>query len=222
MSEFADLNCDGLDPSFAVAVQTWLAQRNRRTLPPGERPAAVLLPLMFTRGEWEVLLTRRSPNLRAHRGEICFPGGRCEPTDGDLAFTALREAREELGVPGEQLTLWGPLDDCLTLAGVRITPFLGFIASRAVFKPDPVEVDAVFAEPVRNFLPECVTREELRSDARGQTRQVFFYERPPHLIWGATARILHGWLTALASEGPDAQRVLQILMGGRAGSLDAL
>src|SRR6516225_4507033 len=55
------------------------------------RPAAVLIPLFEEDGEVRVFLTRRSSNLRAHTGEVAFPGGRIDAGEVPLA-AALREA----------------------------------------------------------------------------------------------------------------------------------
>lgn len=60
--------------------------------------AAVLLPI--TRSEApELVLTLRAKGLSTHGGEVAFPGGRRDPEDPDLVFTALREAEEEIGLP---------------------------------------------------------------------------------------------------------------------------
>jgi 8-oxo-dGTP pyrophosphatase MutT (NUDIX family) len=67
-------------------------------VPGGQRVAAVLAPLYLRDGRPHLLFTRRAATLNAHRGEIAFPGGSHEPTDGALASTALREAEEEIGL----------------------------------------------------------------------------------------------------------------------------
>lgn len=67
---------------------------NRQAVP----EAAVLLPI--TRSEApELVLTLRAKGLSTHGGEVAFPGGRRDPEDPDLVFTALREAEEEIGLP---------------------------------------------------------------------------------------------------------------------------
>src|SRR5699024_9731470 len=53
-----------------------------------ERASAVLAGLYEHDGELWVVLTRRSRNLRAHSGEVSFPGGRQDPGE-DLFMTAL-------------------------------------------------------------------------------------------------------------------------------------
>src|SRR5690242_16816243 len=60
-------------------------------------PAAVLVALFEDADEAHVVLTRRSSNLRAHTGEVSFPGGRLDPGEEPVS-AALREATEEVGL----------------------------------------------------------------------------------------------------------------------------
>ena len=53
-------------------------------------PAAVLVPLVL-HPEPTVLLTLRSADLKAHAGQVSFPGGRLEEGESPVA-AALREA----------------------------------------------------------------------------------------------------------------------------------
>ena len=60
-------------------------------------PAAVLVGLIERDHGLNVLLTRRSDNMRSHTGQVAFPGGRQDPGEGPIQ-TALREAHEEVGL----------------------------------------------------------------------------------------------------------------------------
>ena len=81
----------------------------------GRIDAAVLVPLYWTpsgdagAGGLGVVLTKRRDDLRRHAGEISFPGGRQDIDEDDLRETALREAREEIGLPSEAVDLIGAL-----------------------------------------------------------------------------------------------------------------
>ena len=40
-----------------------------------------------------------------------FPGGKMDDTDPDIQFTALREAKEEMGINPDSIDVWGALSD---------------------------------------------------------------------------------------------------------------
>ncbi len=86
--------------------------------------AAVLVPI--TRSEQpEVILTLRASGLSTHGGEVAFPGGRRDPGDPDLIFTALREAEEEIGLPPGLVEVIGPLSPLISKHGIKVTPYVG-------------------------------------------------------------------------------------------------
>jgi 8-oxo-dGTP pyrophosphatase MutT (NUDIX family) len=42
----------------------------------------------------------------SHAREVCFPGGKCDSHEETNAEAALRETREELGIPPDRITIW--------------------------------------------------------------------------------------------------------------------
>ncbi len=88
--------------------------------------AAVLVPITRS-DEPELILTLRASGLSTHGGEVAFPGGRRDPEDPDLIFTALREAEEEIGLPPGLVEVIGPLSPLISLHGIRVTPYVGVI-----------------------------------------------------------------------------------------------
>ncbi|XP_021120152.1 nucleoside diphosphate-linked moiety X motif 8 isoform X1 [Heterocephalus glaber] len=70
--------------------------------------AAVLVPLCLVRGVPALLFTLRSSRLAGrHKGDVSFPGGKCDPADQDVVHTALRETQEELGLAVPKDHVWG-------------------------------------------------------------------------------------------------------------------
>ncbi len=127
------------------AVKAALQAHVREDLPalPGQSNhlrAGVLVPLAWD-PEPICWLTLRVSSLRNHAGEICFPGGRPEPEDGDLEATACREAKEELGV--SILDMMGRLSSMpLYTSDFRLESFVARV-DPAVQIPDPAEVERV-------------------------------------------------------------------------------
>jgi len=101
--------------------------------------AAVLLPI--TRSEApELVLTLRAKGLSTHGGEVAFPGGRRDPEDPDLVFTALREAEEEIGLPPGLVEVIGPLSPLISLHGLKVTPFVGLIPDFVEYRANDAEI----------------------------------------------------------------------------------
>ncbi|MEO1202296.1 MAG: CoA pyrophosphatase, partial [Pseudomonadota bacterium] len=82
----------------------------RAALTASLKPAGVLIPVVddAARG-LNVLLTKRSAELKHHAGQIAFPGGRMEDDDADILATALRETEEEVGIAPSAVDILGVL-----------------------------------------------------------------------------------------------------------------
>lgn len=179
-------------------VRAVLANRSRHTLSdPSLTCAAVLIPLLFREGEWCVLVTQRTQHVEHHKGQISFPGGACDPEDASLEATALREVYEEIGLSPEAVEILGALDDLQTITDFAVTPFVGVIRQPSAYCLNPAEVEAVIEVPLA-FLRD---RDNLRVEQleyKGDLHEVLFWDYGPHVIWGATARILKGFVDLLA------------------------
>ncbi|MCB9639101.1 MAG: CoA pyrophosphatase [Myxococcales bacterium] len=162
------------------------------------RPAAVLLPLLQEHGEWSVLFTRRTHLVSSHKGEISFPGGRIDPEDPHPEAAALRETYEEIGTPPEQIEIFGRLPDSFSIAGYRITPYVGHLRPLEPFQPNPHEIDEIFTVPLQKLLEPGILRLKNRVRAGLHEHDVYLFRwRETHTIWGATARILKTFLEQL-------------------------
>src|SRR6202789_380873 len=130
-----------------------LGARAVRRIAPGTRTAAaVLVPLFERDGEVRVWLVRRPETMRSHGGQVAFPGGKSDPTDGSLRATALREAEEELGIHPGSVDVLGPLDDYPTITGFTVTPWVGWLSEDVPVTPSAAEVARAFAPPLREFF----------------------------------------------------------------------
>ncbi|NBU27369.1 MAG: CoA pyrophosphatase, partial [Caulobacteraceae bacterium] len=75
-------------------------------------------------------------------------GGRCDPEDGTIVDTALREAREEVGLDPGRVDVLGLLPQYRTRTGFLVTPVVGWIEPPFTLAPDPGEVADVFEMPL--------------------------------------------------------------------------
>jgi 8-oxo-dGTP pyrophosphatase MutT (NUDIX family) len=177
--------------------------------------SAVLVALFEEDGESHVVLTRRSFDLRYHRGEVALPGGRSDAGEAPIT-TALREAREEVGIAEEAVTPVGWLSPIVTFASTSaIWPVVGLLRARPTLVVDPTEVDRAFAVALCDLVSDGAYLEERwrRVPARPGTDAdgyfpMYFYAVPGDVIWGATARVLTELLCLVTGVAwPDAQRV---------------
>ena len=166
---------------------------------PARRRAAVLVPIL-SGPEPAILLTKRTPHLSSHAGQVAFPGGRIDPTDRSAEAAALREAEEEIGLDPALVSLLGRLPDQDTGTGFRITPIVGLLPPDPPLSPAPAEVEALLHLPFSVLLDPAAPQRR-QSMLRGRLREYWVWPHPEHDIWGATATILVR--LALVLRGPD-------------------
>ncbi|MGH2723434.1 MAG: NUDIX hydrolase [Actinomycetota bacterium] len=165
----------------------------------GGVPAAVLVPVIDL-PDPVLVLTKRTETVRDHKGEISFPGGVRHPEDPSLVATALRETEEELAIPAGAVEVLGMLPSTHTVvSGYVIVPYVGLLQRRPPMRPSAIEVAEVLELEVARFAD--VERAEGGNDPAGEFQTWFAYQLDGHLVWGATGRILHTFLDALAAGG---------------------
>ncbi len=197
-------------PRPGRAAQLRLSPRPRPgdvfPLPPEIRPkeAGVLILLYPHREHLHFFLTRRTDTVETHKGQISLPGGAQEPGE-TLAQTALREAREELGIAEASIELLG---DALTplyipVSGFRATPFVGFTSARPHVAFSEREVCEIIETPLDVIVGEKNIVEE-EWEIRGRKAVVPFFCVNSYPVWGATAMMLSEFgamLTQIQKQG---------------------
>ena len=152
-------------------------------------PASVLVPIVVRQPDLTVLLTQRTEHLRDHAGQVSFPGGRREADDESAVMTALREAKEEVGLEQDQIEVLGCLGELRTSTGFVVTPVVGLVMPPLNLKLDDFEVDDVF-EPPLEFLLDPVNFRRERVEYQGFVREYWAVPWQDRYIWGATAGML--------------------------------
>lgn len=166
--------------------------------PPEIRPAAVLIAVT-DRPRPGVLLTHRPEGMRAHPGQVAFPGGKLDPGE-DAVEAALREAHEELAVEPSQVRIIGATDRFITGTGYDVTPVLALIPPDLPIVPNPVEVADWFEAPL-DFLLDPANHQHKEREWFGKVRPYIEIEWQGHRIWGITAAILANLARRLAWQG---------------------
>jgi hypothetical protein len=96
------------------------------------------------------------------------------------------------------VTVLGRLDDLATFStNFTISPFVGLIPYPYPFRPNPLEVASIFAVPLTILADPGVFRSYIRTREDQATLVDYEFDVGGHVIWGATARILHHFLQVI-------------------------
>lgn len=161
-------------------------------------PAAVLIA-MTERDDPGMLLLHRPSTMRAHPGQIAFPGGKRDEGEGPVE-AALREAHEELGIEPDSVRVIGTSDMYRTGSGYEITPVLGIVPESLEIMPNPTEVAQWFEAPV-GFVLDPANQQQKTIEWEGRMHSFIEIDWQGHQIWGVTGAILHNLARRLAWHG---------------------
>ena len=167
-----------------------------------QKRASVIIPLLEVECEVFVMLTQRSKRLRSHAGQVSFPGGKQDQRDANSLETAIRETREEIGLPKEKIEIIGTLDQILSLHHYLVTPFVAIIPGDFVPIPNEDEIDAVFKVPLSFFMKnDQHWTEEFETPFAKVI--VHHFEFEGFDIWGLTAKLILRLLEIGLDHKPD-------------------
>jgi len=152
----------------------------------------------------DVLLMRRREHPEDRwSGQISLPGGHKDPGDADLLATALREAREEVGVDlARSARLVGRLPRVQARARGRIvpmgiTPFV-FEVTRAVAPHPGIEAREVFWFPLARAGTGELDQEYRFTRDDGLVHTLPSWRHEERIVWGLTHRMLAELLRLLS------------------------
>ena len=156
------------------------------------RKSSVLVWLYPKEDEIFTRLILRTQYKGVHSGQVAFPGGTWEETDGDLWNTAVREAGEEVGLPKEKIKKVGALSPVyIPPSNFWVQPFL---AVSETFMPsviDTAEVQKTIDMNIQLLLDPAVKEEKvIFHNSSKSDQKTPYYNIQGHTVWGATAMIL--------------------------------
>lgn len=161
--------------------------------------AASVLIAMTEREKPGFLMLHRPSNMRAHPGQVAFPGGKRDPGE-DAIETALREAHEELGIRESDVQVIGTSDIYRSGTGYEITPVLGIVPPDIPIHPNPTEVARWFEAPV-DFVLDPANQHRKTIEHEGTSHAYVDIQWRDHRIWGVTGAIIHNLTQRLAWHG---------------------
>lgn len=183
-------NLPGREAQVRMAPEPVNEGRMREMDPPDDVHHSSVLVLLFPNEDKkpELILTLRTDDID-HGGQISFPGGRAEEGESK-AETALREAREEIGIPSSEVQIIGQLSDLyVSHSNNLVTPVVGTLKEGPTFEINPREVEEVFAIELDSLLKKKnLTVEDWNLHTYKYRVPYWDVHRVP--LWGATAMML--------------------------------
>lgn len=154
---------------------------------PKVKHSAVLVPIVCANSPY-IILTLRPEYLKHHPHQVCFPGGKLDPSDINLRQTALRETQEEIGIQPDKIKIVSQLSSYTTLSQFSIKPYVGLIEVPCNLSLNQAEVKQLIELPLTQLMDmkiDCIEIEQHNS-----VHSIYHFSYQGLLIWGATAAIL--------------------------------
>jgi 8-oxo-dGTP pyrophosphatase MutT (NUDIX family) len=154
--------------------------------------AAVLIPVYRSGdGELRIVMVLRTPG-GVHGGQVAFPGGKRDHSDLSMLETALREAREEVGLTTDRVEVLAHLPPIATrTTGYRVYPFLARIIPPIQWQRAEREIADIIDVSLSELgRPEAHGTAIEPFSTWQESAEVSFYRVGPHRLWGLSYRIL--------------------------------
>lgn len=165
--------------------------QNPINAPKTPKTAAVLMLLYPKNEQTHLVLIVRNTYEGVHSAQVAFPGGKYEETDNDFAFTALREAHEEVGVDPNKVELIRSFTPMyIPPSNFMVHPFLGIGRDEINFIADPAEVAQIIELPLAIFLDDEIVIEAQLTTSYAENINVPAFNIENKIVWGATAMML--------------------------------
>lgn len=161
-----------------------------RQIPPVKSAVLVLL-YEDQEGHIKFPLIQRPVYNGAHSAQVSLPGGKEEPGDIDLIYTALRETKEEIGINPSDVEVIGRLSEMfIWVSNYIVIPVVGIYRQSPEFVLDPQEVEDIIEADLFDILnPD--KRKEGTILARGKYKiRTPYFDIANRVVWGATAMML--------------------------------
>lgn len=194
-----------LPGEIAHAKMAHIARGSVVPAPDHAKLASVLILLYEKENQWFTTLMKRTSKFKndKHKGQISFPGGQSEPTDSSKADTALRENEEEMGISASNIKILGPLTELyIPVSNFLVQPYIGYLNTSPIFKPDTNEVDEVIEVPLSILTNQYNKKNtSIKITSEIILQDVPYFDVHGHIVWGATSMIISEFVDVLSEAG---------------------
>jgi len=141
--------------------------------------------------ETHLVLILRKTYKGVHSAQVGFPGGKYEDEDKDLMFTALRETKEEVGVPEDMVNVIKQMSPLyIPPSNFMVHPYMGISEMTPKFVKQDEEVEAIIEVRLQDFLDDANSITTKVSTSYNVEVNVPAFQLNGHIVWGATAMML--------------------------------
>lgn len=182
----------GLEAQFRLAPEIRKQFSEEKIKANNPKKAAVLVIFYPNhKGELNFLLTLRASYKGVHSAQISFPGGKLDRKDVSLKNTALREAREEVGVIEKDIAVFKEMTNVyIPPSNFIVTPYLSYLNYTPNFSKN-YEVAALIEVKLSDLLCDSVISSTILSTSYAKNINVPCFKLNNYIVWGATAMMLN-------------------------------
>jgi 8-oxo-dGTP pyrophosphatase MutT (NUDIX family) len=190
----------GKEAHLTMSPQPVDLRRFDPKIPLNHRKSGVLLLFYPDQGNAFFPMIKRPEYKGVHSGQIALPGGKMEPEDVDVIFTALREAEEEVGVDPGKVQVLGRMSDLfIPTSNFLVSPVLGIVKEKPKFIPDRKEVERILETELRQLFDPSIKKRKTLEFSNSFKLDTPYFEIEQEMVWGATAMILGELIQLLKS-----------------------
>ncbi len=192
IKQLSNAKISGLDAQFKLAPEIRKEFSEEKIKASNPRKAGVLVIFYpDKKGELHILLTLRASYKGVHSAQISFPGGKLDPKDSSLQHTALREAKEEVGIIEEDITIFKKMTDVyIPPSNFIVTPYLSYLKYTPKFTKN-YEVEALIEVKLSDLLADTAISSTILSTSYAKNIYVPCFKLNNYIVWGATAMMLN-------------------------------
>ena len=168
-----------------------LAEKMKEKAKNAKKAGVMALFYPNNKGETYLVLILRKTYKGVHSAQVGFPGGRYEEEDKNLKVTAIRETREEVGVPEEMIKVLKTMSPLyIPPSNFMVHPYIAIAHSTPNFEKQDEEVEAIIEVNLLDFLDDTNAITATVPTSFNVDVEVPAFKFNGHIVWGATAMML--------------------------------
>jgi 8-oxo-dGTP pyrophosphatase MutT (NUDIX family) len=169
-----------------------LIEKQAEAMKSSKRAGVLALFYPDTLQNTNLILILRKTYKGVHSAQVGFPGGKLEPQDESLEYTAVRETQEEVGVPLKDIKVIKAMTEVyIPPSNFTVHPFMGITTKTPKFVKQDDEVEDLIEVTLKDFIDDNLMTSQLIMTSLQKEVEVPAFHFNGHIVWGATAMMLN-------------------------------